>query len=545
MDKLILVTGFALVMSACGNSTPDVVVSTDDALATITQAGIYAHLEYLASDELEGRMTGAAGYDLAAKYVAGQFAALGLEPGGTEGWNQPVPLQSYVLDEQHTSVTLHRASGDVALHIRDDFLTRGDKVRPETSVRGELVYVGFGIHAPDFGYSDFDGVDLEGKIAVFISGGPDIIPSEELAHYSAGLSKYKELARRGAIGTIMAFSRYDEENIPWDMLLNILNQPGMAWIDAAGNASNYFPQLRGFALFTSGAAAALFEGSPLSFDDARDLTEASTPGSVALGIEATLAGKTEQARLSSPNVIGILRGTDAALADEYVVYTAHLDHVGRGDAVDGDDIYNGMYDNAMGVALMLETARALAAAPPRRSVMFIALTGEEEGLLGSDYFAHYPTVSRDALVANVNMDMPVLVYPIAELVAFGAEHSSLQAVARAAAVAEGFVLAPDPMPEEHYFVRSDQYSFVQQGVPAICLDPGFKAAVDGVDGEAIRTEFQHKHYHKPSDDLTLPVDWPSAIRLARANARIGWGIANDAARPSWNDGDFFGALYAP
>lgn len=545
MYKLILVTGCTLVMSACGNSTPDVVVSTDDALATITQAGIYAHLEYLASDELEGRMTGAAGYDLAARYVADQFAALGLEPGGTAGWNQPVPLQSYVLDEQNTSVTLHRASGDVALHIRDDFLTRGDKVRPETSVRGELVYVGFGIHAPDFGYSDFDGVDLEGKIAVFISGGPDIIPSEELAHYSDGLSKYKELARRGAIGTIMAFSRYDEENVPWDMLLNILNQPGMAWIDAAGNASNYFPQLRGFGLLNSSAAATLFEGSPLSFDAARDLTEASTPGSVALGIEATLAAKTEQARLSSPNVIGILRGTDAALADEYVVYTAHLDHVGRGNAIDGDDIYNGMYDNAMGVALMLETARALAAAPPRRSVMFIALTGEEEGLLGSDYFAHYPTVAREALVANINMDMPVLVYPIAELVAFGAEHSSLQAVARAAAVAEGFVLAPDPMPEEHIFVRSDQYSFVQQGVPAIYLDPGFKAAVDGVDGEAIRTEFQHKHYHKPSDDLTLPVDWPSAIRLARANARIGWGIANIAARPSWNEGDFFGALYAP
>jgi hypothetical protein len=547
LKRQLIVAGLALTLGACAEKPDDTGHAIDDALAMISQENISAHLEYLASDDLEGRMTGEPGHEAAAAYVAEQFAALGLEPGGTDGWYQSVPLQSYALDtSEGPTLTIHRDSGDTELRFGEDFMMGADKVRAATTVSGELVFVSFGVHAPEFGYSDLDGVDLNGKIAVSIFGGPAIIPSDELAHYSDNVTKNRELALRGAVGTLVLYPREMEESYPYKKLADSYNtQPGMAWVDESGAASDYFPGLLGRAWLSPAAANDLLDGSPISFDAARDATEASKPASTALGIEITLSRKSTHDALNSPNVIGILRGSDPELADEYVVYTAHLDHVGRGNAVEGDDIYNGMYDNAMGTALMIETARALAAAPPRRSVMFIALTGEELGLLGSDYFARYPTVPVESIVANVNIDMPVLIFPVADLIAFGAEHSSLDLVASAAATAEGFVLVPDPQPEEHFFVRSDQYSFVQQGIPAIYIDPGYGSTDPGIDGEALKTEFERSHYHEPSDDMSRPIDWPSAIRFTRANARIGWGIANDDARPTWNEGDFFGDKFAP
>ncbi len=549
MIRNLLTLGAALALCAyaesADNSGNESFSSRDDALATISQQGIYAHLEYLASDALEGRMTGEPGYEMAAEYVAEQFAAMGLTPGGTDKWYQQVPLQSYRVVDDSMALTVHRESGDTQLTWVDDFIMGGDKVRPKTRLSGELVYVGFGMHAPQFGYTDFDGVDVRGKIAVALYGGPPSIPSEELAHLSSSTIKAQEMVDRGAVGTLVLYPRSMLERFPYDQLTQAyLDQPGMAWVDASGAAADFFPDLHGRAWLHPDVAAALFEGSPISFEQARDKGEASEPASVALGVSITLDRETEHDQLSSPNVIGVIRGTDPELADEYIVYSAHLDHVGRGQPVDGDDIYNGMYDNAMGTAIMLETARALAASPPRRSVMFIALAAEEVGLLGSDYFATYPTVPRDAIVANINIDMPLLLHPNAELIAFGAEHSSLKAVTAAAAAAEGFVLAPDPAPEENLFVRSDQYSFVKQGIPAIYLDPGYGSKDPDIDGEAVTTAFLRTHYHKPSDDLTQPIDWDSALRLTRANVRIAWGIADDDARPTWNEGDFFGETFA-
>ena len=292
-------------------------------------------------------------------------------------------------------------------------------------------------------------------------------------------------------------------------------------------------------------ATELMAGTPVSFEEARAATESDKPASAPLGFEVTMSRKTAHETFESPNVIGVLRGTDPELADEYVVFTGHLDHTGIGLPVEGSDdkINNGAYDNAMGIALMIEAARAVAANPPRRSVMFIALTGEERGLLGSDYFANYPTVPKASLVANVNLDMPLFLYPVADLIGFGSEHSSLEAPMRAAAEAEGFVLTPDPMPEENLFRRSDQYSFVRQGIPASYLDPGFGSTDPDIDGEAISRDHYKNHYHKPSDDLSRPVDWDSAVRFARANARIGFAVANADERPTWNEGNFFGEKF--
>jgi len=226
--------------------------------------------------------------------------------------------------------------------------------------------------------------------------------------------------------------------------------------------------------------------------------------------------------------------------------TAHLDHLGRGAEVNGDGIYNGALDNASGVAVMLEVARLLkAGAPPRRSVLFVALTAEERGLLGSDVFARQPTVPREALVADVNMDMPVALGPVADWVAFGAEHSTLGPVAARAARAEGYRLSPDPEPEEIVFVRSDQYMFVRQGVPSIYMSSGNRSRDPAIDLAQRADEFRRTHYHQPSDDTKLPIDYPSLAGLARVNLRIVREVANATARPSWNPGDFFGERFAP
>lgn len=549
MNRFLICVSIVLALSACSQETEEVVVvDRGTTLGLITQEGIYSHLEYLASDELEGRESGQPGYDLAAKYVAEQYAEIGLEPGGSEGWYQPVELQTYLVDPASPMMTVHSDGGDTSLTYREDFLMGGDKVRAEDSVRGEVVYVGYGAHAPEMGYSDIDGVDLEGKIVAYFGGGPQSIEGDKLAHYSSSRTKAKEWVARGAIGSIYLFSRQTEKTFPWSRAIQTYGlKPSMTWVSAAGDADNYFPELRGSGLVSPAVATEMFAGSPISFEGALDAIEASEVASVPLGIEVTLARNTSHDRITSPNVLGLLRGSDPELADEYVVYTAHLDHTGRTAApIDGDDINNGMYDNAMGIAIMIEVARVMAANPPRRSILFVALTAEESGLLGSDYFAHYPTVPVESIVANVNMDMPVFLYPTDEIVAFGAEHSSLGAVAEAAATAEGLVLAPDPMPEEILFSRSDQFSFVKKGITSIWLsNAGNPSSDPDVDGPAVFQEHLQTHYHKPSDDLSRPIVWDDALRFSRANVRIGWSIANDDARPTWNEDSFYGDMYAP
>ncbi|MEL7187141.1 MAG: M28 family peptidase, partial [Pseudomonadota bacterium] len=365
---------------------------------------------------------------------------------------------------------------------------------------------------------------------------------------------------RGAVGSISLRSRRSEQRLPWQRLKKRMGKRfSMTWVGPDGATANDYPQIEAGALLSMASAEQLFGLSPLSFEEALEANEKGLVASTNLGVEVTMARRSMHKSVTSPNVIGMIRGTDPALLNEYIVYSAHLDHVGvrddhgdHGDAAASnkengagpkDSLYNGAYDNAMGVALMLETARALAAAPPKRSVLFIALTAEEKGLLGSEYFVAYPTVPAGSMVANINLDMPLFIFPPADLIAFGSERSSLQPVVEASAKSEGFLLSPDPMPEENLFVRSDQISFVRKGVPAVYLISGFQSANEDQDGEALFRDHLKHHYHEPSDDLSRPVDWDSARRFARANARIGFGIGQAADRPTWNEGDFFGERF--
>jgi hypothetical protein len=493
-----------------------------------------------------GRMTGTPEYDEAAAYVAERFAEIGLEPGGDDGWFQQVPMLARRIDVDSTKFIFHQDDVEKAQRWKEDFVMGGDTVRAETNITAEVVYVGFGIHAPDMNYSDYDGIDVEGKIIAAFGGAPDSFPHNERAYYSSGLTKAEEAVARGAVGYVGLRSRTDQRRYTWERLSeNAGVRPGMSWLNLSGEAANFFPELQGGAMLNVPPAHELFSRAPISFEQALDAADAGTPLSTPLGTEITLARKTDHETINSPNVIGILRGSDPELANEYVVFTAHLDHVGTGVPINGDTIYNGMYDNAMGTSLLIETARAFAAMPepPRRSIMFIALTGEERGLVGSDYFAHYPTVPTDSLIANVNLDMPLLLYPLADVIAFGAEHSSLEKVISGVVGEEDFKLSPDPYPEEVIFIRSDQYSFVKKGVPAVFLVPGLTSTDPDVDAAAITLEHRQTHYHQPSDDLSRPIDWDSALRFARANVRIGHAVAEEDEKPSWNEGDFFGEKF--
>ena len=556
MLRPVAIAALTTLAAACGSDTPPETtveqppaerMPVERGLAVIDGEGIEAHLRFLADDARNGRMTGTPEYDEAAEYVARQFEAIGLEPGGEDGgWFQPVPMLANRIDAASAAVVFHEEDGEQVQRWKEDFVMGGDAVRAETEIRAEVVFVGFGIHAPDMNYSDYEGIDVEGKIVAQFGGAPDTFPHNERAYYSSGVVKAREAVARGAVGVVALRSRTDQKRYTWKFVSeNAGLRPGMTWINLSGEAANYFPELQGGALVNEPPAEDLFRRAPISYEDALDAADAGTPLSTPLGVEVTLARKTDHETIASPNVVGVLRGSDPALADEYVIYTAHLDHVGTGVAVDGDTIYNGMYDNAMGSSILIETARAFAAMPeaPKRSILFIALTGEERGLVGSEYYAHYPTVPSDAIVANVNLDMPLLLFPLSDVIAFGAEHSSLEGVIEDAIAQEGFDLTPDPMPEEVIFIRSDQYSFVKQGVPSVFLVPGFTAAEPDIEGEKLWREFLQTHYHQPSDDLSRPVDWPSAVRFARANVRIGYAVAEDEQRPTWNEGDFFGEKF--
>ena len=256
--------------------------------------------------------------------------------------------------------------------------------------------------------------------------------------------------------------------------------------------------------------------------------------------------RSEHKTISSPNVAAILEGSDPRLKNEYVVYSAHSDHIGIAKTVKKDKINNGAMDNASGTSVLLETARLFSQMPerPKRSILFVAVTAEEKGLLGSDYFAQNPTVAKDAMVANVNLDMPILTYEFNDVIAFGADHSDLKESVSLAAEKIGLTLSPDPWPEQALFTRSDHYSFVKQGVPSVFLVPGLQSADPAIDGSKKFGEFLGTNYHKPGDDFNQPFNWKAATKFAEVNYYIGLTLANQEERSRWNEGDFFGDTFS-
>jgi len=502
-------------------------------------AEVRKHVTFLADDRLEGRDAGTPGHEIAARYVADQFAALGLKPGGTEGWYQPVSLAEYSLDAAHPG----------ALRIGSHKFANGDDVLIAPSPRfgsitqtvsGEAVFVGYGIEAADLGYDDYAGLDLTGKFAVMLLATPRDLPR------AAAMRIVRErgtlAARHGAIGILYLAAPGDE--MLWRAAGNIAFGDTTKWLSPEGFPDGEDPGVRIGAYLSETAAKALFAGAgkrPAEIFAAAAVPRAHING-FALAQRATLERTSKVHAYRSPNVIAILPGSDPKLADQYVVLSAHLDHVGRDPHLPGDQIHNGAMDNAAGVATMLEAARAFARGKtrPRRSILFVALTAEEDGLLGSSYLARHPVTGKGRLVADVNLDMPILLYDFQDVIAFGGEHSTMGEIVARAGARMGVTVSPDPMPEEEFFVRSDHFNFVKAGVPSIFLMTGFRNG-----GEKAFRDFLANNYHQPSDQLDLPFNWEAGAKFARLNYWIAREAADADTPPLWYRGNPFGDLYAP
>jgi len=513
--------------------------------AGISADAIRTHVEFLADDLLEGRGAGSRGYDIAAAYVATQMRLYGLEPAGDDGsYLQHFDLVQGKADEDAASLVLKRDGRETRFRVSDDFLPFDNPLAAEGNVEAPLAFAGYGITAPELGFDDLGQVDLEGKVAIVLSGAPASFPSSQRAYYSSSRLKYARLKAAGAVGVISISTRVDQARVPWERLLTFTWRPSMAWRSADGRTNLDALAMEAGGAVRTPAAAPFFEGARMSLEEVLDAADAGEAVAFDLPGTVEIRSKSELAAARSSNVLGILPGSDPALRTEYVIITAHLDGVGIGLPVDGDAVYNGAWDNATGIGIMLEIARVMSrAGAPRRSVIFAAVGAEEFGLLGSDYFAEHPTVPLESIVANVNIDMPYVAVPTTDFVAFGAEHTSLGAVARAAAQAEGYTLSPDPIPEEVIFVRSDQFSFIQRGIPAIYIDGGYTPVDPSHDVQALTKAFLQGDYHKPTDDIRQPIPYETLAGLGRVNTRVLIAVADEASRAAWNPEDFFGETF--
>jgi Zn-dependent M28 family amino/carboxypeptidase len=494
----------------------------------------WAHILYLADDSLEGRETGSPGYLKAADYVARHFAEWGLKPVGVSGPFQPVRFRTRRIEEEHSGLALIREGKSEPLVLGEDAII-SLRVEPAPHLEAPLVFVGYGIAIPEKGYDDFAGLDLQGKIAVYFSGGPSSIPGPLRAHAESSGERSKALRRAGAIGWIAIFDPHHSDR-PWSRNAEARFQTSMSLADPALDETGG----QKLALnFNPAHAAKLFEGSGHTFEEILALADEGKPlptFPLTASLEARagfVGGEAE-----SPNVVFAYPGTDPKLKDELVVLTAHLDHLGVGQPVDGDRIYNGAMDNASGVATLLETARELhdTHARLRRSVLFVVVCGEEKGLLGSKFFAAHPTVPPDSIVADINVDMFLPIYPLKSLIVYGLDESDLGDRIREVSAPLGIAIQPDPEPQRNIFIRSDQYSFIRHGIPALDFSVGF---APGSPEAATHKEWLTNHYHAPSDDTRQYVDLAAAATYNRVVFDLVRAVADQPQRPRWKADSFF------
>lgn len=508
------------------------------------QAAMKAHVMFLASDAMKGREAGTNEYEIAAQYVAAQFYAAGLRPAGVDGsYLQPVPLLSFRPVDKGTLTVTRGGAAPVNLVFGEDYIPGGNPEKESTVIDAGVVFAGYGIVAPQYKRDDYKGVDVRGKIVAIFAGAPGGFDGEERAHFGSNANKAAIAAGKGALGVIVLESPSSAKVRPFSRLTEVWDEWRMTWANADGTGHLPAKGTPTIASVSIAGAAKLFGGDK-AWAAAVKAADAGKPVIAPFASGATLAAalKTERKTVTSSNVAGIIPGSDPRLKDEVVVLSAHLDHVGVGKADErGDTIHNGAMDNAMGIASLIEEAKRFQASgkPPRRSILFLAVTAEEKGLIGADYFAHNPTVPKASLVANVNLDMPVITYKFEDMIAFGAARSTLGPIVARATAGVGVGVGKDPMPEQGFFVRSDHYRFVQQGIPSVFLWPGMA----GAGGEAFN-RFLATRYHQPSDEVGNPeIKWDQGVRFIDANYAIAREIADTDARPAWNKGDFFGVLY--
>jgi hypothetical protein len=493
----------------------------------------WSHIAYLADDHLEGRDTGSPGFEKAAVYMAEQFRAAGLQPAGAQGFRQPIDFDVVRFDESRSSLELVRGGKVEPVKIGEDAIL-GVNPHAAEHVEADAVFVGYGLTVPELKYDDLAGLDVKGKIVVYITGGPANMSGPIKAHYESSEERRKALAKAGVVGTI-SIGNPKAAEVPWSRIAASRFQPRMELSDPGPDAA---PPMQVAIGFNPERAEMLFAGSGHTLaeiladvDQDRPLPHFLLPVKVRARLGMT------RSEVKSENIVGLLPGHDPTLKSEYVVISAHLDHLGIGAPVNGDRIYNGAMDDASGDASLIEIARAMknSGAQPKRSILFLSVTGEEKGELGSEYFAAHPTVSGP-IIADINMDMYLPLFPLKYLEVQGLGESTLGDDIRAVCDEAGVQVQADKEPEHNRFIRSDQYSFIKKGVPSLAFKFGY---IPGTPEEKIFKAWYAERYHAPSDDVNQPVDMAAAAQFNAILEKLALRVADADQRPAWKADSFF------
>jgi hypothetical protein len=503
-----------------------------------------SHVAYLASDELLGRKPGKPGYQLAVDYVISEYKKLGLLPAGENGsFIQKVIIRNAKIEKDETTLGFAFSDGKSQnLIYGDDYFLYPNPEVANVNVNAPLVFVGSGIDAPEIGFDDYNGIDVKGKICIVLQKSPTNVPANVRLHlrYPATFQEYA--LNNGAIGVLVC--NYENNAARFKIGANLSLKGGTNVTVKPDGTINPSATLQGGKVQLAGGISVeilkvLLASEGINLEDTWKQLEAGKVVSKELKSKVVAQYKSTNSDIESYNVIGKIEGSDKKLKNEYVIHSAHLDHLGVGAAVNGDSIYNGAHDNASGVAAALEIARLYSSLPkkPKRSIMFLMVTAEEMGLLGSAYFANNPTVPKNQIVVDVNTDMPTFLSNMESIAPLGAEHSSLQAIATKAAESLSLSIETDPEPAEGRFVRSDQYSFVKAGIPALHVKFGHINSNKNLAEEV--KKWRAAHYHRPSDEITNGFFWSGGKTYAQVNFLISYMAAQDKKRVSWNEGDFF------
>ncbi|GAC1476980.1 MAG: M28 family metallopeptidase [Gemmatimonadaceae bacterium] len=510
----------------------------------IAAAEIDGHLRFLASDLLEGRAPATRGGRLAAEYIATQLRSFGVEPGAGKSYFQRVPIDVVAADRGTIRAAVS-GKATASLRSTEDIVVWAGSATESSTASGELVFVGYGAVAPEYRWDDFKGQDMKGKVLLVLVNDPPATPAEPalfggaaMTYYGRWTYKFEEAERRGAAGMLIIHTT-ERAGYPWHTVVG-------SW----AKEQRMFPRdpalppplaVRGW--ITDSAAATVLAQAGLDLAQLRERASSRDFRPVATGIRIDLALRSSVAHMESENVVGILKGRDASLRDEYVALSAHWDHFGIGPVVNGDSIYNGTADNASGVADLLAIARAAAQGRKgRRSLLFTFVTAEESGLLGSEYFAQHPTVPVGAIVADVNIDGGNLLGRVRDLNVLGEGKSSLGPQLAALAKRRGLRISPEEHPEQGHFYRSDHFSFAKAGIPAVSVGAGsdFVGRPAGW-GRAQEDDYTAHRYHQPSDNYHEDFDLSGAVQLSDLVLTFAREIADAATAPQWSPGAEFHA----
>lgn len=492
------------------------------------------HIKVLADDKLEGRDTGSRGEREAQKYAVEQFQRAGALPAGVDGFYQPVKFVSRQIVEKDCSLTLIRDGKREPLMLGEDAII-GTRVMPAPEVEAPLIFAGYGLKVPEKNYDDFAGLDVRGKIIVILAGSPADIPAALASHYQTAAERWKVLRAAGVVGFV-SISNPASMDIPWSRIALNRQHPSM---DLDYPEFNETEGAKLAVTVNPASAEKFFAGSGHTFEEIAALgKDRKALPHFQLPISIAAKTRVDVTKVESANLVAKLPGSDPALKDEYVVLSAHLDHIGIGEPINGDRIYNGAMDNGSGSALVMDMAASFQKNPDklRRSILLVLVTGEEKGLLGSKYFAAHPTVPPKSIVADVNVDMFLPIIPLKLLTVLGLDDSDLGDRVRQIAQSHGVRVQPDPEPLRNLFVRSDQYNFIRHGIPSVIMSI---APEPGSPDQKLFKDWLTQRYHAPSDDLNQPVDLGAAAKYEEIVRALLVDIVNSDHRPEWKPDSFF------